>query len=145
MKRISYPQRSILAGILVALMIIPLISCSHKTMFVTSPVVPAAKGYVKVKKDHNKNYVIKVEILDLADVERLQSSKTSYVVWMDTDQNRTENLGQLNSSSGFMSKQMKASLETVSPYKPSKIFVTAEKFTNAQYPGNQVVLTTERF
>ena len=89
--------------------------------------------------------MIKIEIRDLADVERLQTSKLNYVVWMETDQGRTENLGQLNSSSGFMSKQMKASLETVSSYTPIKIFVTAEEFVNAQYPGEQIILTTDRF
>jgi hypothetical protein len=57
-----------------------------KIKFLPSTVVPAAKGYVKVKTDNNKNHVIKIEIRDLADVERLNSSKISYVVWMETDQ-----------------------------------------------------------
>ncbi len=57
----------------------------------------------------------------LAEVEKLQISKHNYVVWMETDQEKTENLGQLNSSSGFFSKKMKASLETRSSYKPAQI------------------------
>jgi hypothetical protein len=135
----------ILLGMLVAAMMFPITSCAQKIKFLTSSVVPAAQGYAKVKRDSNKNYAIKVEIRDLADVERLQASKVSYVVWMETDQDRTENLGQLNSSSGFLSKQKKASLETVSSYKPSKIYVTAEENTNAQYPGDRVIMTTDRF
>jgi len=109
-------------------------------------VVPAANGYVKVKQDkNNKNYVIDVEILALADIDRLQTSNVSYVVWMETDQGNTENLGQLDSSSGFLSKKMKASLETVSSYKPSIVYVTAEENTNAQYPSDKMILSTDRF
>jgi hypothetical protein len=121
-------------------------ACAQKITFLNSSVVPAAKGTVKVKQDkNNKNYVIQVEIQDLAEVERLQSSKQSYVVWMETDRGITENLGQLNSSSSFFSKQKTASLETVSAYKPIKIFVTAESGTDVRYPGNQVILTTDKF
>ena len=145
MRNLNYQMKSILLGILVVGMALPITSCAQKLKFMPSTVVPAAKGYAKVKTDNNKNHVIKIEIRDLADVERLNTSKVSYVVWMETDQGRTENLGQLNSSSGFMSKQMKASLETVSSYMPTKIFVTAEEFVNAQYPGDRVILTTERF
>jgi hypothetical protein len=145
MKKLNYQTKSILLGILVIGMVLPFTACAKKIRFLQSSVVPAAKGYVKVKTDNNKNHVIKIEIRDLADVERLQTSKLNYVVWMETDQGRTENLGQLNSSSGFMSKQMKASLETVSSYTPIKIFVTAEEFVNAQYPGEQIILTTGRF
>ena len=137
--------KNILLGILVSGIMFPVISCAQKVKFMTSSVVPAAQGYVKVKQDKdNKNYVIKLEISDLADVDRLQTSSVSYVVWMETDQGNTENLGQLNSSSGFLSKQMKASLETVSSYKPSKIYITAEENTNAQYPGD-IILSTDRF
>ena len=137
--------KNILLGILVSGIMFPVISCAQKVKFMTSSVVPAAQGYVKVKQDKdNKNYVIKLEISDLADVDRLQTSSVSYVVWMETDQGNTENLGQLNSSSGFLSKQMRASLETVSSYKPSIIYVTAEENTNAQYPGD-IILSTDRF
>jgi len=145
MKKLNYQTKSILLGILVIGMLLPLSACAKKIKFLQSAVVPAANGYVKVKTDNNKNHVIKIEIRDLADVERLQTSKLSYVVWMETDQGRTENLGQLNSSSGFMSKQLKASLETVSSYTPIKIFITAEEFVNAQYPGEKIILTTDRF
>jgi hypothetical protein len=144
-KKLNYQTKSILLGILVVGMLLPLSACAKKIKFLQSAVVPAANGYVKVKTDNNKNHVIKIEIRDLADVERLQTSKLSYVVWMETDQGRTENLGQLNSSSGFMSKQLKASLETVSSYTPIKIFITAEEFVNAQYPGEKIILTTDRF
>jgi hypothetical protein len=132
--------KNILMGILITGMMFPITLSAQKNKFLISSVVPAAQGYAKVKKDNNKNYAIKVEIRDLADVARLQTSKVSYVVWMETDQDRTENLGQLNSS-----KQNKASLETVSSYKPSKIYVTAEENTNAQYPGDRVIMTTDRF
>jgi len=144
-KKLFDRNKSILIGILVIAMILPFTSYAKKIKFMPSSVVPAAKGYVKVKTDNNNNHVIKIEIRDLADVERLQTSKVSYVVWMETDQGRTENLGQLDSSSGFLSKQMKATLETVSAYTPTKIFVTAEEFTNAQYPGDRIILTTDRF
>ena len=141
--------KSTLLGILVLGMMFPVTTFAQKTQkvkFMTSSVVPAAKGYVKVKQDkNNKNYVIKVEISALADIERLQTSNVSYVVWMETDQGNTENLGQLNSSSGFLSKQMKASLETVSSYKPSIVFITAEENTNAQYPSDKKILSTDRF
>lgn len=141
--------KNILIGILVSGMMFPVISCAQKSQkveFMTSSVVPGANGYVKVKQEKdNKNYSIKVEIFALADVDRLQTSSVSYVVWMETDQGNTENLGQLNSSSGFLSKQMRASLETVSSYKPSIIYVTAEENTNAQYPRDNKILFTDRF
>ena len=137
--------RNILMGILITGMMFPITLSAQKNKFLTSSVVPAAQGFAKVKRDNNKNYVIKVEITDLADVSRLQASKVSYVVWMETDQERTENLGQLDSSSGFLSKQNKASLETVSSYKPTKIYITAEENTNAQYPGDKIIMSTDRF
>jgi hypothetical protein len=145
MKKLSYKTKSILLGILVIGMVLPFTASAKKIKFLPSTVVPAAKGYVKVKTDNNNNYVIKIDISDLADVERLQTSKASYVVWMETDQERIENLGQLNSSSGFLSKQMKATLETVSSYKPTKIFITVEEFSDAQMPGEEIILTTDRF
>ncbi len=137
--------KSILLAGLAVVLIIPFTSCSKKITFLKSNVVPAAKGYVKVNKDNNQNYSIKVVITDLADVQRVQLNKSSYVVWMKTDEGNTENLGQLRSSTGFLSKQRTATLETVSPYKPVKVFVTIENEKNMRYPGGQEVLVTNRF
>jgi hypothetical protein len=131
---------------LVALMTFSFDSCAVKSAFLNSSVVPAAQGKVKVKRDRkNQNYVIKIEVTGLAEVERLQTSKHNYVVWMETEQGMTKNLGQLNSSSGFLSDEMRASLETVSSYKPARIYITAEYSSDVQYPGEQVVLSTGRF
>ncbi len=136
--------KSIFFTILAGSMILLSTSCAQKVSFLNSEVVPAAKGSVKVKQDNNKNYVIDVEIEDLAAIERLQSSNETYVVWMETDQGNTENLGQLKSSSSFLSKQNTASLQTVSAFNPVKIFVTAERGIDVRYPS-QVILTTNSF
>jgi hypothetical protein len=143
--KINSLAKSIILTAFMVMMIIPFTSCAKKFTFINSTVVPGAEGYVKVKKDNNKNYIIKVEVSDLAKVERVQASKTTYVVWMETDEGNAENLGQLNSSRSFFSKQKTASLETVSSYKPIKIFITTEEGINTRYPGRQVVLTTENF
>ncbi|MCY1718903.1 hypothetical protein OU798_01025 [Prolixibacteraceae bacterium Z1-6] len=144
-KKLKSLSKSIFLGIFVIAMVIPFTSCAKKYTFRNSSIVPGADGYVKVKKDKNKNYIVKVEVSDLAEVDRVQSSQTTYVVWMETDEGNAENLGQLKSSTSFLSRRHKASLETVSSYRPVKIFITTENGTNVQYPGRQVVLTTENF
>jgi hypothetical protein len=132
-------------AILGLLIIFTVISCARKVTFLTSPIVPAARGYVKVKKDSNKNYLIKVELTDLAEVSRLQPSRNTYVVWMETDDQITRNIGQIKSSSSLFSSKLKASFETVSSSKPTKIFISAEDEADSKYPGMQVVLSTDKF
>jgi hypothetical protein len=120
-------------------------SCATKEAFVTSDVVPAARGLVTVKNDKNNNYVIKIEITNLAEPGRLQSSGDNYVAWLVTDNNETRNIGQITSSESFLTKKLKASLETVSPAKPTRIFITTEDDPNSQYPTSQIVMSTENF
>lgn len=120
-------------------------SCARKISFQPSSVVPAAQGSVKVTKDKNENYKIKISLINLAEPTRLQPSKNTYVVWMETADNRTKNIGQINSSTGFLSSKLKADFETVSSFKPVKIFITAEDDASIRYPGMQVVLSTNNF
>ena len=134
-----------LSGILLIMMLFSISSCAKKWEFLTSTVVPAARGTVKVKTDGNKNHVIQLDITNLAEPERLQTPKKLYMVWMLTDQDVTKNLGQIKTSSGTFSKTLKASFETVSTFMPVKIFITAEDDPNIQYPGWEIVLTTDRF
>jgi hypothetical protein len=137
--------KSILLAVFAVMISISFTSCAKKFSFLNSTVVPGADGYAKIKKDNNKNYIINVEVSDLAAVERVQASKTTYVVWMETDEGNAENLGQIKSSTSFLSKRHKGSLETLSSYKPVRIFITTEEGVNTQFPGRQVVLTTENF
>jgi len=118
---------------------------SEKTVFLTSSVVPAARGNVKVKKDNNKNYLIQVDIANLTEVDRLQPPRNTYVVWMVTDKNLTKNIGQIDSSTGVLSNKLKASFQTASLLKPVKIYITAEDDANVQYSSNEVVLETNNF
>jgi hypothetical protein len=135
---INNPARNILLGIVIIAMVAFSTSCSRKMVFSTSSVVPAAQGTVKVSKDRNKNYEIKISIKNLAGVERLQPQKQTYVVWLVTIEGDMKNIGQLSSS-----KNLNATLKTVSSSNPSKIFITAENDPGVQYPGEQVVLSTD--
>lgn len=120
-----------------------LVSCSNSLNFVPSTVVPGAKGNVHVKTDKNKNYGINVSVRDLADPAELADPKANYVVWMETQNNGTQNLGRLIMSRGLFSKSMKGSLNTVSPYIPIRFVITAEDRADAQYPGSETILTSE--
>jgi hypothetical protein len=137
--------KNLFSGILMIAMMLLVASCATSETFLNSSIVPGATGKVKVKKDGNQNYLIKLQIEDLAAIERLQSSKQMYVVWMQTEKGNYENLGQLNTSTGFMSKQRTASLETVSSFKPVRLFITGENEKNARYPDQETILTTGMF
>jgi hypothetical protein len=142
----SFQMRSkFFSGILMFAMMLFIASCATNETFLNSSVVPGATGKVTVKKDKNQNYVINLKVEDLAAVDRLQSSKQLYVVWMETERGNFENLGQMKTSTGFMSKQRTASLETVSSFKPVRFFITAENEKNARYPDRETILTTGTF
>jgi hypothetical protein len=67
------------------------------------------------------------------------------VVWIETKVSGIVNIGQLESSSGLFSSTLKGSLETVTSFKPSEVFITAEDSPYIQYPGRLVVLKSESF
>lgn len=123
--------------------IVVLQSCgTTRYNFSTSPVVPAAEGSVKVKKDKNSNYSINLNVKRLADPKRLSPAKEMYIVWMETEQNGRKNIGQLKTSSGLFSSTLTSSLKTVATFKPIGFFITAEDDANIQYPDGQTVLST---
>ncbi|MDZ4749457.1 MAG: hypothetical protein SH808_13300 [Saprospiraceae bacterium] len=117
-------------------------SCATKSPFLTSDVIPSARGYVKVNKDNNENYIIQVSLEHLAEAKRLNPSKATYVIWMESDGNSTKNIGQINSASN--PNNLKASFKTSSSFKPIRIFITAEDDGTTSYPGSQIVLSTNR-
>ena len=116
-------------------------SCSKNVKFENSNVVLAARGDISVKKDKNNNYNIQIEISYLAEPERLQPPKKYYVVWLSSEQNQIPlNIGQIVGTS-----KLHVKFESVSSSKPKRIFVTAEDDVSTQYPGQYVVLETDKF
>ena len=85
-------------------------SCSQKIYFEQSSTNPAARGEVKIKKDKNKNYSVDISTLHLAEPKRMQPPGHTYVVWMETGQGNAKNIGQIQSTTGFLSKALKGSL-----------------------------------
>jgi len=144
MKQYHNSSRLIILAI-IAILIIGLNSCAKKIHFSKSAVVPAAQGTVKIKKDKNKNYNVSISIANLAEPGDLTPSRSAYVVWMETDQNRVRNIGQIKSSKKLFSKALKASISTVTPLYPTKFFITAENDGDISYPEGETVLTTESF
>ena len=137
MKKLPYLLLSISILLLVSS------SCAHKTTFQTSTVVPAAEGTVQCKKDSNNNYVITIKMVNLAEVERLEPPKKAYVVWMENEEGRPKNLGQINSSHETLTRKLKATFQTVSSFKPTKIYITAEDESNVNFPSSMVVLQSK--
>lgn len=145
LQMVNKPLNILLMSFSAILVMFSFISCSTNASFLSSSVVPAARGDVKVTRDNNKNYVIQMDIENLAEPERLQPPKKMYIIWMVTDQKLTKNIGQMDSSSGAFSNKLKASFKTSSPFKPVKIFLTAEDDANVQYSNEPVVISTRNF
>ena len=135
----------IFTGVFALLFLFTVDASAKKVKFLPSTIAPAARGYVKIKKDRNQNNAIRIELFDLAEVSRLTPAKLNYIVWMVTEDQLTKNIGKIESSTGFMSKKLKASFETSTPFRPIKIFISAEDDASSQYPGEQIVLTTKAF
>lgn len=118
-------------------------SCSKKFTFNESAIVPAAQGTIKVKKDKNDNYGVKLAVRNLAPAEKLVESRNTYVLWANTSGNGIKNLGQLKNASGLFSKALKSELNTATPFEPESFFITAENKADINYPDGQVVLRTK--
>ena len=129
----------------IALTFIQVSATAQKVHFNASAVVPAAQGTVKVRTDKDKGYNIDISIFHLAGPQRLQPAAKTYIVWMDTERNGTKNLGEMQSKDGFLSSTLKAGLKTITPFRPTRIFITAEDVAAISNPHGQQVLTTRTF
>ena len=143
--RLNTLATKIFLGILILMFLFSTELQAKKVHFLVSNVTPAARGFAKITRDKNRNYVIKMKLSNLAEIQRLNPSKLSYVVWIVTDREITKNIGQIESSTKVLSTKLKATFETVSSFKPIQIFITTEDDGSVQSPGTQVVLTTKKF
>lgn len=120
-------------------------SCAKRISFNSSTTVPKATGSVKIKRDKHENYTINLSVRNLPKPDDLQPPKRSYVVWMETNDNRALNIGTINTGRGLFSKSRKGELETKSSFKPVRIFITPENERAPQIPTAEHVLSTNLF
>jgi len=134
-----------LSVLLFVVLMMVMTSCSKHVAFQISPVAPAARGNVSMKIGKNENYHIKIDISNLAEVDRMQTPNKTYVIWLQTPADDYKNIGQLESSSNMVSSKLHASFETFTAFRPTKIFITAEESGSVYTPGSNLILTTNRF
>jgi hypothetical protein len=135
-------MKNLLPLILAAML---LASCAKTVTFNQSTTVPGAHGGVRIKKDKNDNYNVDVHVRNLPNPDDLHPPKRSYVVWLETNDNRSLNIGNVNISRGLFSKKRKGKLETTSSFKPVRIFITPEDEKSPKIPGAEAVLSTSLF
>lgn len=115
-------------------------SCAKRVAFPDSPSMPGADVVLKVDQNKNNNYELELEVDHIARPNRLTPPRNNYVVWLETSSHGTINVGNLRVSSGN-----KASLTTVTPYKPIRMFISAEDKQDVIFPSSQIVLSSEEF
>lgn len=159
-KKLNPLSKNILLGIMATGMMFFFYSCSKKTAAVSktetpatmpaetpgTTVVPENKGQVQIKRDATGNYIVQISLRELEAEGKLEAtSKKAYIVWMNADNQKVKNLGQINSNSGWLSDKSKASFEGVSEFKPTKVFITEEDIATVTKPGIKIIWSTSRF
>jgi hypothetical protein len=111
--------------------------CTQDIGVKKSRVVPAADLTVEIDQDRNGNYIIDLNVENLATPEDLTPAKSAYVVWVVSEKG-SFNMGQI-----LVNKNLKGSLKTVTPFRPSSIKITAEDDPLTIFPSAPVVLRSE--
>ena len=96
----------------------------------------------KISQVNLNNHSIDLDVKRLAEPKRLTPAKEMYIVWMENEENGRKSIGQLKTSSGLFTGTLSSSLKTVSTFKPTGFFITAEDDANIQYPVGQTLLST---
>ncbi len=146
------PAKHIFMGIFAATLIFTYTSCARKTAAAAKTetpvetIAPENIGQVQVKRDANSNYVIQINLRELEALSAIEpTTKKAYIVWMDAYKQRTKNLGQINSNTGWLSDKSKASFEATTAFRPTKVFITEEEDATVKKPGLKVIWTTSKF
>lgn len=105
-------------------------SCATGVKFPVSDVAPAADITVAKKTDKHNNYTINVIAKNMAGVERIATSNTTYVVWVVTKNEGVKNVGQLSVKNAKTS-----SLKSLTAFDFDEVFITAEEQGDVRFPS----------
>lgn len=108
---------------------------AKKYPMTAASIVPGARAEIAISKDKNGNTRLKMTVQHLAHLENLTPPAAVYVIWLQERGGNAENQGQLK-----MDKNLKATFETVTPWKSFDVFVTAEQDLSGKGPSGPQVL-----
>jgi hypothetical protein len=108
---------------------------AKKYPMTAASIVPGARAEVEINKDKNGNTRVKMTVQHLANLENLTPRASAYIIWLQERGGNSENQGQLK-----MDKNLKATFETVTPFKSFDVFVTAEQDSRVKGPSGPEVL-----
>jgi hypothetical protein len=111
------------------------VTYAKKYPMTAASIVPGARAQVSTSKDKNGNTRLKMTVQHLANLENLTPRASAYVIWLQERGGNSENQGQLK-----MDKNLKATFETVTPFKSFDLFVTAEQDSRVKGPTGPEVL-----
>lgn len=117
-------------NVLAIVLVVFLTSCATTMKFPTSATTPAADIEVKRKADKNGNFEVSVTAKNLASAERVDPTKSLYVVWIVTESEGTRSIGQLTNKNAKT-----AVIETLTPFAFTEVFITAESQADISYPS----------
>ncbi|MEX2565337.1 MAG: hypothetical protein WD431_05305 [Cyclobacteriaceae bacterium] len=144
MKTLPFDKKFV-AFFIFLILILGLESCSPKITFPVSTVVPAAEPEASVKKTKDGEFIVTLEVNNLALPERLSPPKKHYLVWVDTENQGVKKLGEISNNTGIFRNRGRAGFEKSTLFKPTMIMVTAENNLEIDYPGGHVVLKSRPF
>ena len=108
---------------------------AKKYPMTAASIVPGARAEVAISKDKNGNTRLTMKVQHLANLENLTPRASAYVIWLQERSGNPENQGQLK-----MDKNLKATFESVTPFKSFEVFVTAEQDARGKSPNGPDVL-----
>jgi|ERR1035437_4482840 hypothetical protein len=120
-------------------LILILSSCGVTAKFPVSNVAPAADITIKKQYDKNGNCKISIEAKNLAAADRLTPPKNDYVVWIVSETDGIRNIGKLK-----IKNAETAGIETLTPFKFSEVFITAEDQGEVSNPAG-IEITRYKF
>lgn len=104
-------------------------SCASTAIFSTSSVAPAAEISATKKADKNGNFKVSITAKNLASPDRLNPPQSVYIAWIVSNNQGTKNIGRLINKNA-----QTATLETLTPFAFTEVFITAEGQADVSYP-----------
>jgi len=115
-------------------------SCGTTVNFPVSDYLPAADVKAKIKKDENNIFEVTVKADHMAEPKRLTPPQKRYIVWIVDIDGANHKIGELDPD-----KSKEAELNTMTPYEPVQLFITAEDRKNPDWPSTYIVFKSEIF